>query len=152
MRALPFRKMAQLVAWIVTFATLVPAAYAPTRAQDRPARILYFTHSAGYRHEVIPASREILKQIGEMSPRFEVATSEDVSVLTAENLRRYGAVMFFTTGELPMNHAQKQALLDFVRGGGGFLGVYSATDTFYRGQGYGNVNRGSVYHDLWDQN
>ena len=26
-------------------------------AQDRPARILYFTHSAGYRHDVLPASR-----------------------------------------------------------------------------------------------
>ena len=63
MRALPFRKMAQLVAWIVTFATLVPAAYAPTRAQDRPARILYFTHSAGYRHEVIPGCRDDLMPV-----------------------------------------------------------------------------------------
>ncbi len=130
MRALWFGKFTQLIALIATFVALLPLASG--RAQDRPARILYFTHSAGYRHEVIPASREILKRIGEMSPRFEVATSEDVSVFTAENLRRYGAVMFFTTGELPMNDAQKQALLDFVRGGGGFLGVHSATDTFYQ--------------------
>ena len=36
----------------------------PTSAQDRPARILYFTHSAGYRHDVIPTSRDILQQIG----------------------------------------------------------------------------------------
>src|SRR5260370_38999777 len=134
-RALWFGKFTHLVALTATFAALLPLASA--RAEDRPARILYFTHSAGYRHEVIPASREILKQIGETSPRFEVATSEDVSVFTAENLRRYGAVMFFTTGELPMNDSQKQALLDFVRGGGGFLGVHSATDTFYQWPEYG---------------
>src|SRR5262245_16817044 len=123
MRALWFGKFTQVVALIAAFAALLPLASA--HAQERPARILYFTHSAGYRHEVIPASREILKQIGEISPQFEVAATEDVSVFTAENLRRYGAVMFFTTGELPMTDAQKQALVDFVRSGGGFLGVHS---------------------------
>src|SRR5882672_11599796 len=149
MRALWFGKFTQLVALIATFAALLPLASA--RAQDRPARILYFTHSAGYRHEVIPASREILKQIGEMSPRFEVAASEDVSVFTAENLRRYGAVMFFTTGELPMNDSQKQALLDFVRGGGGFLGVHSATDTFYQWPEYGKLIGGYFDQQPWHQ-
>jgi type 1 glutamine amidotransferase len=39
--------------------------------------------------------------------------------------------MFYTTGEIPMSGAQKAALLDFVRGGRGFLGIHSATDTFY---------------------
>src|SRR5258706_9372237 len=151
MRALLFGKFTRLVAVSAAFAALLPLAYAPTRAQDRPARILYFTHSAGYRHEVIPASRGILKQIGEISPRFEVATSEDVSVFTAENLRRYGAVMFFTTGELPMNDSQKQALLDFVRGGGGFLGVHSATDTFYQWPEYGKLIGGYFDQHPWHQ-
>src|SRR5258708_15018212 len=100
MRALWFGKFTRLVALIATFAALLPLASG--RAQDRPARILYFPHSAGYRHEVIPASPEILKRIGDMSPQFEAATSEDVSVFTAANLRRYGAVRFFPTAELPV--------------------------------------------------
>ena len=37
------------------------------RAQDRPARILYFTHSAGYRHDVISASQDVLQRIGVMA-------------------------------------------------------------------------------------
>jgi type 1 glutamine amidotransferase len=151
MRSLPIWKLARAFVLALTSATAFALLYAPTRAQDRPARILYFTHSAGYRHEVIPASREILKQIGEISPRFEVATSEDVSVFTAENLRRYGAVMFFTTGELPMNDAQKQALVDFVRGGGGFLGVHSATDTFYQWPEYGKLIGGYFDQHPWHQ-
>jgi uncharacterized protein len=31
------------------------AAVRPSNGQDRPARILYFTQSAAYRHDVIPA-------------------------------------------------------------------------------------------------
>jgi uncharacterized protein len=151
MRSLPIWKLAQAFVLPLTFAAAFALVYAPARAQDLPTRVLYFTHSAGYRHEVIPASRGILKQIGEISPRFEVATSEDVSVFTAENLRRYGAVMFFTTGELPMNDAQKQALLDFVRGGGGFLGVHSATDTFYQWPEYGKLIGGYFDQHPWHQ-
>ena len=151
MRVLSFGKLAQLVAWIITFATLIPVAHAPTRAEDRPARILYFTHSAGYRHEVIPVSADILKQIGEMSPRFEVTATEDVAVFTKENLRRFGAVMFFTTGELPMTDSQKQALVDFVRSGGGFVGVHSATDTFYRWPEYGKLIGGYFDQHPWHE-
>jgi hypothetical protein len=43
------------------------------RAQPRRDRILYFTHSAGYRHEVIETSQAVLHQLGEMSGMFEVA-------------------------------------------------------------------------------
>jgi len=151
MRALSFGKFTRLVALVATFAALLALACGSACAQDRPARILYFTHSAGYRHEVIPASREILRQIGETPPRFEVVASEDVSVFTEENLRRFGAVMFFTTGELPMNEPQKRAFIDFVRGGGGFLGVHSATDTFYRWPEYGKLIGGYFDQHPWHE-
>jgi type 1 glutamine amidotransferase len=97
----------------------------PTRGAAAPARILYFTLSAGYRHEVIPATREIMTKIGETAG-FDIAFSEDVSVFTTENLQYNAAVMFFTTGELPMDASQKAALTGFVRAGGGFIGVHSA--------------------------
>jgi uncharacterized protein len=151
MRALWFWKVISLIARVVMFAITLAIAYAPARAQDRPNQILYFTHSAGYRHEVIPLSREILKQTGETPPQFEVTATEDVAVFTAQNLRRYGAVMFFTTGELPMNDAQKQALIDFVRNGGGFLGVHSATDTFYEWPEYGKLIGGYFDQHPWHQ-
>jgi len=151
MRSLPICKLARVIALALTVGAAFALVHAPARAQDRPARILYFTHAASYRHEVIPVSREILKQIGETSPQFEVATTEDVSVFAAERLRGFGAVMFFTTGELPMNDRQKQALLDFVRSGGGFLGVHSATDTFYRWPEYGKLIGGYFDQHPWHQ-
>jgi type 1 glutamine amidotransferase len=122
-----------------------------SRADERPAAVLYFTHSAGYRHEVIPVSKAILKQIGASAPRFEVTASEDVALFTPENLRRFGAVMFFTTGELPMSDAQKAALTGFVRSGGGFLGVHSATDTFYQWGEYLKLIGGHFNEHPWHQ-
>jgi uncharacterized protein len=139
------------VAPALMLALSVVLLWLPASAQDRPVRVLYFTHSAGYRHEVIPASWEIMKQIGETAPRFEVTASEDVSVFTTENLRRYGAVVFFTSGEPPLSGLQKQVLMDFVRDGGGFLGVHSATDTFYEWPEYGRLIGGYFDQHPWHQ-
>lgn len=119
--------------------------------ERRRQRILYVTHSAGYRHEVIPTSQAVLKELADTSGTFEVVATEDVSDITTESLRRYAAVMFFTTGELPMSDAQKSALLDFVRSGGGFLGAHSATDTFYTWPGYLELIGGYFDGHPWHQ-
>jgi type 1 glutamine amidotransferase len=118
---------------------------------ERPSeRILYFTYSAGYRHEVIPLSKSILTQLGRNSG-VEVTATEDTSEFSTENLERYRAVMFYTTGELPMSAAEKTALLDFVRSGGGFLGVHSATDTFYAWPEYLDLIGGYFNGHPWHQ-
>src|SRR5947208_5786771 len=85
------------------------------RAERPPERVLYFTYSAGYRHDVIPLSRAILSQLGTASGAFEVIATEDLTEFSTQNLERYAAVMFYTSGEIPMNSVQKAALLDFVR-------------------------------------
>jgi uncharacterized protein len=128
------------------------AAFAAGRARgaERP-NLLYFTRSAGYRHEVIPASIDVMRQLGEEPPRFAVVQTEDAAVFSHDNLSRFGAVMFYTTGELPLGDAGKAALVDFVRGGGGFLGVHSATDTFYEWPQYGRLIGGYFDQHPWHQ-
>ena len=120
-------------------------------AQRPPARILYFTYSAGYRHDVIPLSRAVLMQLGSSSGAFEVTATEDTSEFSSENLDRYAAVMFYTSGELPLSHAPKTALLSFVRSGRGFLGVHSATDTFYTWPDYLDLVGGYFNGHPWHQ-
>jgi len=121
------------------------------RAARPLERILYFTHSAGYRHDVIPLSKAILTQLGSNSGVFEVTATEDTSEFSTENLKRYAAVMFYTTGELPMSGAQKTALFNFVRSGRGFLGVHSATDTFYTWPDYLDLIGGYFNGHPWHQ-
>jgi type 1 glutamine amidotransferase len=136
------------------FITLLGGATAyPLAARAEPPfnRILYFTHSAGYRHEVIPLSRAILKQVGENSGMFEVTSTEDISEFTIENLQRYDAVIFYTSGELPMSDVQKAALLDFVRSGHGFVGIHSTTDTFYKWPSYLELIGGYFDGHPWHQ-
>lgn len=71
---------------------------------------------------------------------FEVTATKDGTVFTAEKLARYDAFFFYTTGDLtgpaadgspPMSAEGKKAFLDAIRGGKGFVGVHSATDTFH---------------------
>ncbi|MCW5981760.1 MAG: ThuA domain-containing protein [Bryobacteraceae bacterium] len=98
-------------------------------AWPQPKRVLYVTHSAGFRHDSIGTSIDVLRSL---SPdEIDVSATEDLSVITAGGLRDYDAVFFFTSGELPLSDAQKAALLEFVRSGKGFGGAHSATDTLY---------------------
>ena len=108
----------------------------PTPPTAGNRRLLYLTTSAGFRHDVLPLSQQVLRDVGSRSG-FETVASEDVAMVTRDNLARFDAIAFFTSGELPMNDDQKAALLDFVRNGKGFVGIHSATDTFYSWPDYG---------------
>lgn len=119
-----------------------------------PVRVLYFTKSSGFEHSVIkhvdgkPSySENILSRLAEKND-FVFTFSKDGSLFSPEYLAKFDVIMFYTTGDLTsvgtdgqpaMTAAGKQALLDAVAGGKGFLGVHSATDTFHTGEhGAGN--------------
>ena len=108
-------------------------------AWGQPKRVLYITYSAGYRHDSIPTSVEVLRDVGSASGKIEVVPSEDLSLISSSGLNGFDAVFFFTSGELPITDSQKQDLLTFVRSGKGFGGVHSATDTFYTWPEYGDL-------------
>jgi uncharacterized protein len=124
----------------------------PLRAKaPKKSKLLYMTLSAGFHHDVVPFSTEIVKKIGDESGAFETTVTEDVGAFTKENLKKYDAVMFYTTGELPMTDEQKEAFADFVRSGHGFVGVHSATDTFYMWEPYLKIV-GAYFNDHpWHQ-
>jgi type 1 glutamine amidotransferase len=121
---------------------------APSTQVPRP-KILYLTHSAGFVHDVLPYSEQVMKTLGERSGAFEVVASKDCALVNAKSLADFAAVVFYTTGELPMSDAQKQDFLAFVRGGGGFAGFHSATDTFYKWPEYGELIGGYFDEHPW---
>lgn len=107
------------------------------QAQEVPRRILFLTHSAGYRHDSIAAARQSLETLA--PERFEITSTEDLSFLTADRLKDFQAIFFFTSGELAIDEQQKADLLQFIRNGGGFAGAHSATDTLYTWPEYGEL-------------
>ncbi len=137
---------------LILCAVLVARLGRPGVAESpKKGKLLYMTLSAGYKHAVVPFSRQIVKEIGEKSGAFEATVTEDVSAFTKENLAGYDAVMFYTTGELPMSDEQKAAFIEFIRSGHGFVGVHSATDTFYMWDAYANLIGGYFTNHPWHQ-
>lgn len=114
-------------------------------------RILTFTHSAGFRHSYIPTAVEVLVKLGERSGKFEVFATEEPVDFDPQQLKQYSAILFLTTGEPPFNEEQKRALIEFVRSGGGFVGVHNAADTFYSFKEYGEMLGGYFLAHPWTQ-
>ncbi|PWU03418.1 MAG: ThuA domain-containing protein [Terriglobia bacterium] len=115
----------------------------------QPKRVLYVTYTAGFRHDSIPVSIDVLR--GLAPAQLEVTATEDLATITAESLQAFDAVFFFTSGELPISDGQKSALLEFVRGGKGFGGAHSATDTFYTWPEYKNLIGATFDGHPWTQ-
>jgi type 1 glutamine amidotransferase len=69
----------------------------------------------------------------------QTAPNLDLSMISAEYLSQFDGVMMMTNGNLPMTEAQKAALVDFVRQGGGFVGVHNASLTFYDYPAFGEM-------------
>jgi len=121
-----------------------------------PKRVLVVTTTVGFRHTSIATAERVLAELGKQSgvftvdyarldnnePKFKGADGKEdkakshaaVKEVLAEKMSRtalanYDAVIFAnTTGDLPL--PEREALLDFVKSGKGFVGIHSATDTF----------------------
>ena len=120
------------------------------QSADMP-RVLYLTQSAGFAHPVLPLSEEILPVIGREQGALEVDVVRDAALINHTSLARYDAVVFYTTGELPMGDRQKRSLVDFIAAGHGFVGIHSATDTFYEWPAYGELVGGYFDNHPWRQ-
>lgn len=124
-----------------------------------PKKVLVLTHSAGFLHPCLATAEKVLAKLSDENPDLEFISWNgyeqpkdkiDLSALTPEFLSTIDGVLFFTTGELPLDDSQKQALLDFVSDGGAFIGVHSAADTFYTWQGYGELLGGYFRTHSWN--
>jgi len=141
------RYMAMVIGSLLLFSPLTPL----TADQKPIPKVLYLTHAAAYRHEVLPLSVRVLQELGETSGAFTITATEDCSLITADNLKPYSALIFFTSGELPFSAEQKRDFLDFIRAGHGFIGIHSATDTLYQWPEYGQLIGAYFDHHPWHQ-
>ena len=118
-------------------------------------KVLFLTHSAGFKHGVIRRAKQGQAAWAEHNLRnfaasqFEVVATKDCSSITAENLKNYAAVVFYTTGELPISPENRQALYSWIQAGGGFVGIHCATDTLYKDPKYGEMIGGYFAGHPW---
>ena len=104
----------------------------------RKKKILVFYKTVGYYHKSIPAGIAAIQKLG-LENKFDVDTTLDASKITLNNLKKYAAVVFLsTTGDI-FNPAQQTAFEQYIKAGGGFVGVHAATDTEYDWPWYGKL-------------
>jgi len=123
--------------WRVVVALTLSLIVSTPPPPAQPA-ILVFTRTTGYRHASIPAAVAAIRAIGR-DDGFNVVATEDSRTFADTPLRRFRAVAFVLTTGSVLDVAQRGALERFIRGGGGWLGVHSASDTEYAWPFYGRL-------------
>lgn len=158
MRLLAIRMM---VAFL-TCAMLLTLNLCTLHGNDKPARILFITQSAGFVHgsvrrgdKPLAVSERVMTELGISSKAFRVDCSQDVKAdFTKEKLQHYDVVMFYTTGKLPID----EATLDYFfntwlkQKNHGFIGTHSAADTFKDYKPYWDMIGGSFNGHPWSAN
>ncbi len=119
--------------------------------------VLFVVHSAGFTHEVVKraekgrlafAELQLRRALGD---RVQFSSTADVAGLTPDALRAHQVIAFYTTGELPMPAPARAALFEHVDQGAGFVGIHSATDTWYEDARYGALIGGYFDGHPWHQ-
>ena len=141
--------------------TLLLAVSTGLDAQPKKKRILAIGRSQGYQHDSVSHALGTIWKLGQETRLWDTFIRTDTELITKvdlsktgnrKNLNYFDAIFFYTTGELEMNDEQKAAFLSFVKEDGkGFIGVHSATDTFYKWPEYGELIGGYFDHHPWHQ-
>ncbi|MCX8171571.1 MAG: ThuA domain-containing protein [Candidatus Bathyarchaeota archaeon] len=114
-------------------------------------KLLMITHSAGFKHDYLPVARKTVEELGNKSGIFDVVATDECDLLNREDLKKFDAILFATTGELPISDEQKMDFINAIRNGIGFIGVHNAADTFYKFPEYGRMLGGYFHSHPWTQ-
>ena len=148
--------------WLIAFGLLVVPAGA------EPLKVLYFTKSSGWEHDVVKWSESGQPSYSErvltsLAAEHDISFtfSKDGSLISPEYLAQFDVVFFYTSGNLemagtdqapPMSAAGKAALLEWIAGGGGFMAVHAGADCFHTYERYDGNPPQELRHHRYETN
>ena len=93
---------------------------------SRQANVLIYTKNGkGYVHKCIPASVECLKSICEEN-NWTYEATDDAAVFTKEKIDTFDVLVFSSTNNETFDtNDQRDVFVDYIRKGGGFVGIHS---------------------------
>lgn len=98
---------------------------------NSPFKALIYSRTAGFRHTSIEVGIAAIEQLG-ADNNFSVDATEDPTAFTPENLASYDLLIWLNTTLDVLDTPEQQAAFEnFVKGGGGFVGIHSAADTHH---------------------
>jgi type 1 glutamine amidotransferase len=142
-------KHSYLAAALATVVLLLPVSLAAATADrsrghgqgesHKRFSALIFSKTAAFRHtECIPQGTVAIAQMAARRG-FELDATENAAAFTDANLAKYDVVIFLcTTGDV-LDADQQSAFERYIRAGGGYAGIHSASDTEYDWAWYGGL-------------
>jgi uncharacterized protein (TIGR02145 family) len=112
-----------------TLARLDAALPATAATPAKPRRLLIYTRSAYDGHDLaIATANEAYTRMGRRTGAFETTVTDDPACFSRDSLRHFDAVFLNDTiGRTDDDPARRAALLEFITGGGGLLGVHGTS-------------------------
>lgn len=110
----------------------------PSTTNQCIRRLLVFSKTGGFRHASIKDGKIALQKLA-TEHNFSVDFTEDAAAFSDANLAHYNAVVFMLTTGTILDDNQKAAFERYIRAGGGYVGVHSASDTEYAWSWYGGL-------------
>jgi|SaaInlStandDraft_1057018.scaffolds.fasta_scaffold17083_2 type 1 glutamine amidotransferase len=98
---------------------------------DTPRKALVYYKASGFRHGSIPTINVCLDIMGKETGAFTADFSDQPEDFTAEKLKNYDLLIFNNTTKLQkafQTPESRNAILDFIKNGGGFVAIHGATD------------------------
>ena len=134
-------------------------------------KLLVYSVTRGYRHKSIPTGLEAMRLMGEKTGAFKVVISDDMANFEPGTIDQFDAICFLNTTKDVFKPANKEwkkmtppekerarekelrlqkSLMDFLKGGKGFIGIHAATDTYYSWSEYGEMIGGYFDGHPWN--
>jgi uncharacterized protein len=113
------------------------------QAETRLPKVLFFSNPMSSDNDVIRRPHPDVLSVAERQfaeitrDVYEVTLTQDGSGITPENLARYQAVVFFTAINPP--GVDKDGLIQWVNGGGAFVGIHSTANTYQNHAAFGEM-------------
>jgi type 1 glutamine amidotransferase len=124
--------------YLTVLSIIVALLMADIPAQARKQKVLIFCKTLGFHHNSIKQGITAIQKLGSEN-KFEVDSTTNSSNFNTSNLKQYAAVIFLSTTGDVLNDEQQAAFEKYIRAGGGFVGIHSATDCEYKWPWYGNL-------------
>ena len=115
-----------------------------TYCAPNKTKVLVYNKANGFVHESIGPGTEAIKYLEKTYP-FIVEVSDDSLIFRESSLSNFDVILFMNTSGNILDEEGEAAFENFIKNGGGFVGVHAASDTEYEWAWYGKCV-GNYFH------
>ena len=105
---------------------------------EKPAHVLVFSKTAGFRHESLSSGIKMLFDLSQ-SQNWVITATEESSAFNPEILSGFDVVVFMNPTGDALNADEQMAFENFMKTGKGMVGIHSAADFEYEWPFYGEL-------------